>query len=70
VGVSGASRHQDVDDMICRPANFIRTLSDGTVEKTFGVRNAFHINTQKLGELIVWESPAGSFIKITEEPQP
>ena len=65
-----ASKYQDADDMICRPTSFTRILADGTTEKTFGIRNAYHVNTQKLGELVVWESPAGSFIKITEEPQP
>lgn len=57
LGSEPMSRHQDPDDLICRPCTFQRFLPDGTVMKTFLVHHPFDTaNIKTLGDLDVRET--------------
>lgn len=63
-------RHQDPDDLYSRPALFTRLLNDHDAERTYAVRDAWHlVIVMKLGELIVRETVDGPMVKILMEPK-
>lgn len=62
------SRHQDRDDVVCTPVRFTKLQIDGTLEKTFEIREPFDpIASLRLGELIVWETASGPMVRLRIE---
>lgn len=62
------SRHQNPDDFICKPTQFIEYREDNTPIKTFGVVQPWGTQSgMPIGCLVVWESMAGPLISITLE---
>jgi hypothetical protein len=62
-GYDMPSRHQDVDDLICRPVAFLSRDTHGFTEKTFVIRE----ESKPIGELVVHETANGPLITVLLE---